>query len=243
MSNPRLNFLTDSVHIRIGRQRSHIKRFSIRPLTLLAIIAATAAFVGWLVTDRTHPPAETRKLQQQITQLQQDKLELNRKLAKTEALLALRDNEIASLQTQIGRDRRDMLTMQQRLDMFEDVLAARKVAGVHFLHPSARWQDEHTIAYQLILVKGKNYPRWIIGHLQFTLADGAGHSAELMPAKQSNRGGKIEMTTQSFIEGTLAWPHAWRPTAMTITLINHKGRNKGEIVIPVTALAQTEGAR
>jgi len=160
--------------------------------------------------------------------------DLSAKLAEAEALLSLRDAQIESMQQQLQQDRLDIQSMRQRLDLFDQVLAERKVAGIHFLRPSAHWTDAQTIAYQLILVKGKNYPRWIIGHLVFTVKDAKGNSTTLPIAKKKNSGDKIEMTTQSFIEGTLAWPNRWRPTALHITLINHKGRAKGTIIIPIS---------
>jgi len=184
-----------------------------------------------VILGSDHPTAQQQKLnspQQHAQSL------LSNKIAESEALLALRDSQIEGMKQEIQRNQLDMQNMRQRLDMFDDVLAARKVAGVHFLKPSATWKNDHTIAYQLILVKGKNYPRWIIGHLTFIVENNKGHPISLQPAKKANNGSSIEMTTQTFIEGTLAWQQTWRPKTLIITLINHKGRNKGSITIPIT---------
>jgi hypothetical protein len=221
------------VHILLGQKKDVTKRISIRPLTLLAASLALIACVAWagkIILAPDYPAGQ----QQKAASKESEQSDVRVKFAETEALLSLRDAQIESMQQQLQQDRLDMQHMQQRLDLFDQVLAERKVAGIHFLRPAAIWKDKHTIAYQLILVKGKNYPRWIIGHLAFTMNDAKGNSIALPVTKNKNSGDKIEMTTQSFIEGELPWQESWRPNMLTITLINHKGRNKGSITIPIT---------
>jgi len=229
---PRYKAFNKPVHILLGQKKDVTKRISIRPLTLLAASLALIACIAWAGKIILAPeyPAGQQQMAASNTLKQPG---LSTKLAETEALLSLRDAQIESMQQQLQQDRLDIQHMQQRLDLFDQVLAERKVAGIHFLRPAAIWKDKHTIAYQLILVKGKNYPRWIIGHLAFTVKDAKGNSIALPVTKNKNSGDKIEMTTQSFIEGTLAWPNSWRPSALHITLINHKGRTKGTITIPI----------
>ncbi len=233
MIPPRFKALNRPVYILIGQKKDAVARISIRPLTLFLIALAIIVATG--VTEKNILVANNQLEQQQkTTNLQQEQLRIRAKLSETEAMLALRNAEIESMQQQLQQDRHSMKDMRQRLDLFDQVLAERKTAGVHFLRPSATWKDEHAIAYQLILVKGKNYPRWIIGHLAFTVSDVEGRSISLPVAKKKNSGGKIEMTTQTFIEGELNWPKMWRPKKLTITLINHKGLEKGNITIPIT---------
>jgi len=229
---PRFKALNRPVYILIGQKKDAVARISIRPLTLFLITLAIIVATG--MTEKNIFVANNQLEQQQTTNLQQEHLRIRAKLSETEALLALRNAEIESMQQQLQQNRQNMKDMRQRLDLFDQVLAKRKTAGVHFLRPSAIWKNEHAIAYQLILVKGKNYPRWIIGHLAFTVSDAEGRSISLPVAKKKNSGGKIEMTTQTFIEGELNWPKTWRPKKLTITLINHKGLEKGNITIPIT---------
>ncbi len=232
MHLPWYNTLNKPVHILLGQSKDRIKRISIRPLTLLAVTLAVIACLAWagnIILAPEYPVGPPPVTPSDVSKHP----DVRAKLAEDEALLALRDAQIDSMQQQLQQDRQQMQQMQQRLDLFDQVLAERKVAGIHFLKPSAVWQDAHTIAYQLILVKGQNYPRWIIGHLTFTVNDAQGNSIVLPVAKKKHSGEKIEMTTQSFIEGTLAWPNSWQPAALHITLINHKGRAKGTITIPI----------
>jgi len=220
------------VHILIGQKKDVIKRISIRPLTLLAVtlvLIACVALAGKIILAPESPAGQ----QQMAATDASEHADLSAKLAETEALLSLRDAQIQSMQQQLQQDRQSIQQMQQRLDLFDQVLAERKIAGIHFLRPSAIWKDKHTIAYQLILVKGKNYPRWIIGHLAFTVTDAEGRSIALPTTKKKNNGDKIEMTTQTFIEGELVWKQSWQPKTLTITLFNHKERNKGSIRVAI----------
>lgn len=216
-----------------------MRTITLRPLPLLALIGLLMIVAALLTIIFIHPSGTDKRTRLTMQALQQEKRTLNSKLAEAEAMLAVRDNQISSMQQLLQQDKQTIEAMQHRLDLFDDVLAARKVAGVHFLHPVVHWQDDHTIAYQLILVKGKNYPRWIIGHLTFRATSGKAHALTLQTGKKGNSGRKVEMTTQAFIEGNLHWPAAWRPSALHITLIDHKGRKKGSIAVPIE---QPEGA-
>jgi len=230
------------VHILIGQQKDSVKRISIRPFTLLLMTLGVLAAIGLaanLLFRSSEQVGNHSDKQQQAIKLQQDKqADLRGKLSETEALLSLRDAQIKSMQQQLQRDKTDMQRMQQRLDLFDQVLAERKISGVHFLRPLAVWKGNHSIAYQLILVKGNNYPRWIIGHLAFSVVGDKGHSIVLPTSKKEKSGFKIEMTEQTFIEGTLYWQPSWHPQSLNVTLINHLGRNKGSINIPITQAEQ-----
>jgi len=241
LKQPLPQILTRPVHILIGQQKDRVKRLSIRPFTLLLMTLLVLTGIGLTVSllfRSSEQVGNHSDKQQQASKLRDKQAALRGKLSETEALLSLRDAQIKSMQQQLQLNKTDMQRMQQRLDLFDQVLAERKITGVHFLRPSAVWKDNHTIAYQLILVKGKNYPRWIIGHLAFTVVDSKGRSIAL-PANQKERSGfKIEMTEQTFIEGTLGWTPAWHPGSLKVTLINHQGRNKGSINIPITQAVQ-----
>ena len=222
--------LNKPIHILIGQKKDAVRRISIRPMSLIAIIILILALAG-IAGKNLLAPVGQREQQQKATNPQQ--VVISTKLSEAEALLSLRDAQIESMQLQLQQDRVDMQKMRQRLNLFDQVLAKRKVDGVHFLQPSAYWKDAHTIAYHLILVKGKNYPRWIIGHLAFTVKNTKGNKILLPVSKKKHSGDNIEMTTQTFIEGTLAWPDSWQPESLNITLINHKGRSKAKITIPI----------
>jgi len=207
------------------------RTITLRVYVVIVLFVSLLVAAG-MVGHAFYPSTQRIALKQQITQLQQKQDELTGKLAETEAQLSLSKEQVNALKQEMTLLGSENSIMKKRLDMFEDVLAARKVGGIHFLRPMATWQNNNTIAYQLILVKGENYPRWIKGRLSFSVTDADGHVIFLSSQKgKSER--KVEMKTHAFMEGTLAWPQQWRPGTLTITLIDHLGRQKGKIEIPI----------
>jgi len=206
--------------------------FRFRP-ALLLIMLLTLLAIAAVAGSRYFPQKQQEsQLPGVIAQLQHERKQLNERLAETEAMLALRDGQIEGLEQEMELLRGEKLAMTKRLDMFDDVLAARKVKGVHFLRPSFIWSDETSIRYQMILVKGENYPRWLNGHLEFSVVDTNGQSSLLNNKKNKNQH-KVEMTTQTFIEGTLHWPNDWIPQNIKTTMIDHLGKKKGHIEVPI----------
>jgi len=197
-------------------------------IILISLPLIAAAMIGHSFI----PSAKQTALFDQLAQLQQKQDQLTGKLAETEALLSLSKGQIEGMKQEIALLGSENSIMKKRLAMFEDVLAARKASGIHFLRPMATWRDNRTIAYQLILVKGENYPRWIKGQLSFTVTGTDGHVITLS-SKKSKTSLKVEMKTHAFMEGTLLWPQKWHPDTLTITLIDHLGRKKGTIEIPI----------
>ncbi|MDQ6981756.1 MAG: hypothetical protein Q9M08_01940 [Mariprofundus sp.] len=220
------------LRITISNGSDHNSRtFTLR--TYIWIILASLPLIAAIMIGHAYfPSTQQTAFRDQLTQLQHKQNQLTGKLADTEALLSLSNGQVAGLKEEMMLLGSENSTMKKRLDMFEDVLAARKVSGIHFLRPMARWLDNNIITYQLILVKGENYPRWIKGHLSFSVTDPDGHVIMLSSNKGKN-GHKVEMKTHAFMEGSLAWAQPWRPDRLTITLIDHLERKKGTIEIPI----------
>jgi len=207
-------------------------------LTALLVIASLI-WSGSRLAATSNQANESAGKQARLQAMQQ---QLQTQLTRKQAELALRDSQISGLKQQIHQDEQDRHFMQQRLSMFDDVLAARVVAGVHILNPEAYWrkQDGH-INYQLVLVKGENYPRWALGHMQFTarLADGK------IIALSNTRGQtniKYEITTHQFMEGTLLWDQQTAPTSLHVTLISKSGKNVRQADFPVLSFSSTQTA-
>jgi len=224
--------LRKPLHITINSDAGHWQRSLTLPAYLLIVLLASLLVATVMIGHSLFPPARQTALQDQVAQLQQDQDRLHEKLAETEALLSISNGQVGGMKQDMAILSAENRTMQKRLDMFEDVLAARKVRGIHFLRPMATWQDSNTIAYQLILVKGENYPRWIKGHLLFTVTDAEGKTVSLN-SKKGKKSLRVEMKTHAFMEGTLAWPQSWQPERLTVTLIDYLDRKKGTIEIPI----------
>ncbi len=227
----KIKSLNQPLRITIGNDSDHWQRSATLRAYIVMILVASLLLAAIMIGHALFPSAQQTALLDQLTQLQQKQDRLTGKLAETEALLSLSNGQIDGLKQEMALLGSENNIMKKRLAMFEDVLAARKVSGIHFLRPIATWRDNHTIAYQLILVKGENYPRWIKGHLSFTVTGADGKSIPLNPKKANNS--KVEMKTHAFMEGTLIWPQQWLPDRLTVTLIDHLGRQKGTIEIPI----------
>jgi len=207
------------------------KQITVRPCVLVVLIVSMlliAALVGSMVMA----PPHRAEHKQYLAQLQYEQRSLSSKLSKAEAMLALRDAKIENMQAELLRNTHDMHAMKKRLAMFDDVLAARKVSGWHILHPTAQWQDEHTIAYSLVVVKGENYPRWAKGHISFSVVDARGDVIGL-DNKAGKRSLQFDVTTHVFFEGRIPWNKAWHAKMLIISLFDKRGKNNQKIEIPI----------
>jgi len=231
------DILSKPIHFTIRRGAN--QHVVVHPAVLLLILLALL-LTGAITAAHYFSQQQSNELLGEISHLQHEQKRLNQTLAENEALLALRDGQIEGLKQEMGQLRGEKIAMKKRLEMFDDVLASRKIKGVHFLRPNFVWADEHTITYQLILVKGENYPRWIKGHLEFSVIDASGQTVLLNNSKGRNRH-KVEMTTHAFIEGRLRWPNNWQPQTLHVRLINHLGKQKGHIEIPLLANIVSQG--
>jgi len=221
-----------------GSKRPPVNLSAIGLLFIIAIFIALPALAGFLVG--LAQPAQKTVAQPTQTNSPATQPPLQLKLDQRDAELALRDSQLKSLQLQIEQDLRKEQVMRQRLAMFDDVLAARDVRGVHVLHPDMHWSEQDgVISYQLVLVKGENYPRWALGHVEFSARLPDGNSI-LLRDKKGRSEHKYEMTTHLFMEGTLLWPEKSAPTTLHVTLIDHRGKKIRQTDIPVFTMNSTE---
>ena len=214
-----------------------VRIYHLRPVLIIAFILSLLAAAVMLGV--VSPPQEKQTtMLAQLAHLQHEQKRLNGALSETEARLSLRDGQIEGLKQEMLLLRSENLAMQKRLEVFDDVLAARKVKGIHFLRPQFVWKNNQLISYKMILVKGDNYPRWIIGQLKFSVTDNDGNVLFLSNEKGKDSH-KVEMTTHEYVEGTLVWTQAWQPEKLTVSLINHLGAQTNSIEIPLS----TNGSR
>lgn len=220
-------FLRAPVRITLGQGSGCAKQFSIvRPgVWVLMIVVLCLGFVMLL-------PSQHIQYQQRIAQLQYEQRHLTSKLSETEAMLALRNSKLESMQQELTRNAHDMYLMQQRLTMLDDVLAARKVGGWHILHPTAYWQDAHTIAYQLVVVKGGNYPRWAKGNIRFSVLGQHGKSIPL-DNKRGKKSRMFDMTSHAFFEGVIPWSKGWQAKTLIVSLMDKRKKNNQTIEVPI----------
>ncbi len=219
------------MQLSLGREGQVIKQFTLRPIVLMVLLLSlvlASAVSGSIIISPVHRSQHT----QYIAQLQYEQRNLIAKLSEAEAMLALRDAQIESMQAESLRNTHDIHAMNKRLAMFDDVLAARKVGGWHILHPTAQWLDGHNIAYSLVVVKGENYPRWAKGHISFSVIDSKGNVIAL-DNKAGKRSLQFDVTTHKFFEGTIPWPRDWKADVLMVSLFDKRGKNNQKIEIPI----------
>lgn len=207
--------------------------FSINPVVTVLMIALIAIIsTVMLITSVASTKQTLLSQQQQIAFLQHQQSQLMKERSELEASLSLSNGQIEAIKQELNLLNHDKNSMQQRLNMFDQVLAARKVKGVHLLRSSAQWRDSHTIAYDLILVKGQNYPRWAQGILKFYAVNGEGEMIQLK-TDSGKQHLKYETTTQLFLEGTLLWPEAWQAEKLFIVVYNHNRKQINQTETPI----------
>lgn len=219
-----------------------IDRGSGRPLNFhpTAVLLAFVVAVGLLLYAGfrlSFSAGHKDALAEQSDTLRTAQLQLQLRLARSQAELGLRNVQISGLKQQIRQDIQDSELTRKRLAMFDDVLAARRVRGVHVLHPEAQWQkDDGIIKYQLVLVKGENYPRWALGHLQFStrMPDG---KIIILSNPQGKTSIKYEMTTHLFMQGRLLWHKKTAPASLHVILINHRNKQIRQADLPVLSVS------
>jgi len=218
-------------HPTVGKDQTPSKQVTVRLFILLSITLVVILVIAVGATVFFSSDKQTQHMQR-IAQLQYEQRHLTNKLSESEAMLALSDGQIESMQQELTRNNYAMHAMKQRLAMFDDVLAARKVGGWHILHPTAQWENEHSIAYHLVVVKGENYPRWAKGHLSFSVKSPTGETIPL-DNKRGKRSLRFDMTTHAFFEGIIPWSKHWHADVLIISLFDKRGKNNQQIEIPI----------
>ncbi|MDX8384351.1 MAG: hypothetical protein R8M45_09735, partial [Ghiorsea sp.] len=94
------------------------------------------------------------------------------------------------------------------------------------------WQGEHSIAYQLVVVKGLNYPRWAKGNIRFSVLGQHGESIPL-DNKRGKKKRAFDMTSHAFFEGVIPWSKGWKAKTLIISLIDKRGRNNQKVEVPI----------
>jgi hypothetical protein len=212
-----------------------VRHVNIRPLTLillLCMLLAGSFFAGSFFAasrpsrsqNQTQPAAPEQKKQEQAR--------IKNALVKSEALLSMREQQIESMQQDMKKNQQLISSMHESMKMFETILAARKIPGVHLLQASAHWQADQSIAYRFVLVKGENYPRLVTGSVQFSVRTPE-NKVLYLNDKDGEKSLQYSMKTHVFLQGDIAWAKDWRPERLKITLFNQQGKQleQGETAI------------
>ncbi len=177
-------------------------------------------------------PAKFPALSSRYDQLQRLNRDIRGKLTETQADLALRDEQISGLKSELKAIQQQIEPMKRRIHAYESILEARKSSGVHILRARANWEDRHRIAYDIVLVKGGNYPRSVIGSLRITARDSGGRAMEMHLGKNAPEL-PYRMETHTFLRGDFPWNRNWRPDHLLIDRLNQRGQEREQTEIEI----------
>ncbi|MDX8406770.1 MAG: hypothetical protein R8L58_00130 [Mariprofundaceae bacterium] len=213
---PRQVIITDA-HSRGAARKLYVRPFSFAAVVALAGIGVYAA--GAMLSSGNAGGSQ----QAQVARLQHEQARLTDSITEKEALLSLRDQQIAGLKDEIKDLHQQQTAMQKKLDMFNSILDARKNHGVHLLQANVHRLNDQSIAYSFVLVKGGNYPRTAIGSIRFSTT-GPDNQALVLPLSNGEDALPYRTKSHTFMQGTLPWSEAWQPTALRITLLDRRGK-------------------
>ncbi len=191
---------------------------------LLVVICLTA---GWLLAT----PLQHRAASHRTAEWQRQLQAVRDQLAEAQATLQIRDARIQALENELKRSEANAREMESRIRVYESILEARKGAGVRILTAKAHWMPPNLIVWDIVLVKGGNYPRRVTGSLKLIGMDDHGHQALLQPGHDETL--PYRMETHTFLRGSAPWTEAWRPTRLRIIRLNQRGEMRDSIDIAI----------
>ena len=207
-----------------------VRRFNMslgRLSFIILIIMLGTASLTYLLLPKGPPPPSTSYFQ-----LQRLHQETQGKLAEAEGVLALKNEQISGLKTELQKKERQTEDLKQRINAYESILEARKSSGVHILRARAIWKSPKLLDYDIVLVKGGNYPRRVSGSLRITARSQDGHELMLELGKDAPELPYL-VETHIFLHGSYEWNQDWRPDHLSIIRLNHKGENRDQMEIEI----------
>jgi len=199
-------------------------RFVVTGLVLLGVGFAAGLYFS--------PEPDIQSWTYRLSQLEQEKSELDTKVAEQEASLNLRSDEIDSLKQQLESLQQTLAADKKQLSMFDNILNKRKIHGINIVNPSAGWLKGNRIGFQTVLVKGGNYPRRVSGHVYLIVTNVGGDEIKLTPADQPD-GLPYAMEDHTLLQGSVDWTGDWKPDHVTIVVTNHRNREAARQDVPI----------
>jgi len=210
-----------------GRAVRHFRMNYAGILFIILILTLGSAALTWFYGPEKFPALSSR-----YAQLQHMNRDIRKKLTETQANLVLGNEQINGLKAELKAIQRQIEPMKRRIRAYESILEARKSSGVHILRARANWKNRHLIAYDIVLVKGGNYPRSVAGSLRITARDGDGHAEKINLGKNTPEL-PYRMETHTFMRGDFQWYRNWRPDHLLIVRLNQQGKQRDQTEIDI----------
>ena len=216
--------------------RKQTRSLKVRPISIMLVFLVTF-LVAFLLGYRFMPGTNMQSLVPQHIQLQRQYDQLRSELAEVNALNDLKKQQLESIKQELLAQQSNNNELNQRLRMFESILEARKANGLQLLNADAKWADKGSFQYNLTLVKGGNYPRYLSGNVKMTAQSPESTTVEIELENQKTEL-PFRIETHTFLRGLAKWNHEWRPNKILVTIFNHRGKEllKTEISLEGTPL-------
>lgn len=196
------------------------KRMHFRPglLTLITLILMGACtYAGWYLAMQQRPAGIVYNYGSSDTQNQASL----QQATEAEAMLLLKDEEIASLEKTLKDQQREAAGLNKQVHMYESILEARKLKGVTILESRGKKQDAQ-LNVHLVLVKGGNYPRVIHGSIRIEALDKEGKPVLLSDEKQRTTL-PFTMETHTFFDTTVTRPADIQEDSLECVVLGKRG--------------------
>jgi len=178
------------------------KNLHIRPSTLFLI--PTLSLLLGLMLNTSDAPLQKKNndIEGMLQKLQQQVSSVRTQLLSSHTENTLKQAQIDSLKKILQQQQGDISHLQQRIQVFNSLLQARKGHHVQIIQSTLQFISPHSLLFHVTLVKGGNYPRHISGSLQFVYHDAQGHSYPLH-FKNGKEKLPYKMETHIFVQGEI----------------------------------------
>jgi len=196
-------------------------------LSIVIVISLCSAALAWFYAPQRNAGVSAR-----YYQLQQQNHALHNQIATFEGELAVASEQIDGLKNELLTSQQENEELRQSKTIYESILEARKASGVRILRASANMEEGKRLNYNIVLVKGGNYPRSVSGSVQIMALGSEGQQKELQAGP---KGADIpyRMDTHAFLEGNVIWDQEWLPVKLQITRMNYQGAERDNLEIDI----------
>jgi len=210
-----------------GQTVRHLRVNRATVLSIVSILSLGSALLVWYFA-----PPHTEAISARSYQLKQQNHDLRDQLATFQGELAVANEQIDGLKNELLASQQRIEELQQSRNIYESILEARKSSGVRILRASASIENGNRIRYNIVLVKGGNYPRRVSGNVRLTALGSDGQKVVLRPDPKT-KDTPYKMDTHIFLEGNVIWQQDWQPIKLQITRLNYQGAERDSMEIDI----------
>lgn len=216
-----------------ARGQGRPRRMLFRPIYMwgaaLLLLFMGAAVDHWLVQRLQ---TASNSLLPQYMHSQRLLRDAQARLAAAEAELSLRQERLTTMQEEMASQQQDNERLQERMRVYETILQSRKTSGVRILKAEASWLGMDSIRFDVVLVKGGNYPRRASGSLRIMAKDSHGRES-MVKAGGDSADLSYEVESHAFLHGYLKWQQDWRPDRLLIIRLNRQGELRDQMEVQI----------